>query len=204
MDPSCSLKELLENNEGLILLTGNYTNFFGKLFFKNKLKDCKQILNSIKISFKDRLYLEIQRHNEVQEKDFENYILNLSKSLELPLIASQEIFYLNEEMYEAHDALICIGEKNFIDDKDRFRYSNQHYFKPQEELEKLYSDVPEALENNYNFHLRFNFKLKKSKPILPTISSNESKSPEEELSKLAKKGLESRLENFILKKVRVN
>ena len=175
-DPSCSLKELLENNEGLILLTGNYTNFFGKLFSKNKLKDFKKILNSIKISFKDRLYLEIQRHNEVQEKDFENYILNLSKSLELPLIASQEIFYLNEEMYEAHDALICIGEKNFIDDKDRFRYSNQHYFKPQEELEKLYSDVPEALENNYNFHLRFNFKLKKSKPILPTISSNESKS----------------------------
>ena len=200
MDPSCSLKDLVENNEGLILLTGNYTNFFGKLFFKNKLKDCKQILNSIKNSFKERLYLEIQRHNEVQEKGFENYLLNLSKSLQLPLIASQEIFYLNEEMYEAHDALICIGEKNFIDDKDRFRYSNQHYFKPQKELEKLYLDIPEALENNYNFHLRFNFKPKKSKPILPSISSNESKSPEEELSKLAKKGLENRLENFIFKK----
>ena len=103
-------------------------------------------------------------------------------------------------MYEAHDALVCIGEKNFVDDKNRFRYSNQHYFKSQEEIEKLYSDIPEALENNYNFHLRFNFKPKKSKPILPSIASKESGSPEEELSKLAKKGLENRLENFILKK----
>ena len=106
-------------------------------------------------------------------------------------------------MYEAHDALICIGEKNFVDDKNRFRYNNQHYFKSQEELEKLYSDIPEALENNYNFHLRFNFKPKKSKPILPSIAGKESGSPEEELLKLAKKGLENRLENFILKKNKI-
>ena len=199
-DPSCSLKDLIDNNEGLILLTGNYLNFFGKLFYKNKLKDFQQIINSFKNTFKNRLYIEIQRHNESQEKNFENYLLNLSKSLQLPLIATQEIFYLNEEMYEAHDALVCIGEKNFVDDKDRFRYSNHHFFKSQDELEKLYSDIPEALENNYNFHLRFNFKPKKSEPILPSISSKESGSPENELLKLAKKGLENRLENFIFKK----
>ena len=103
-------------------------------------------------------------------------------------------------MYEAHDALICIGEKNLVDDKNRLRYNNQHYFKSNEELEKLYSDIPEALENNYNFHLRFNFKPKKSKPILPSIASKENNSPEEVLLKFAKKGLEKRLENFILKK----
>ncbi len=202
-DPSCTLKELIDNNGGLILLTGNYTNFFGKLFYKNKLKDLEQILNTLKQNFNDRLYLEIQRHNEPQEKNFENYLLNISKSLKLSLIASQEIFYLDENMYEAHDALICIGEKNFVDDKNRLRYNNQHYFKSQEEIKKLYSDLPEALENNYNFHLRFNFKPKKSKPILPSISSNESSSPEEELSKLAEQGLENRLENFILKKNKI-
>ena len=105
-EPSCDLKDLKDNNEGLILLTGNFTNFFGKLFFKNKLKDFEQILNSLKINFKDRLYLEIQRHTEPQEKNFENYLLNISKSLQLPLIATQEIFYLEQDMYEAHDALI--------------------------------------------------------------------------------------------------
>ena len=202
-EPSCNLEDLLENNEDLVLLTGNYKNFFGQLFYKNKLKDFEEILNSLKSSFKNRLYIEVQRHNEHQEKNFENYLLNISKSLQIPLIATQEIFYLNENMYEAHDALICIGEKNFVDDKNRFRYSNQHYLKSQEELESLYSDIPEALENNYNFHLRFNFKPKKSKPILPSIANKESSSPEEELSKLAKKGLENRLANFILKKNKV-
>ena len=199
-EPSCDLKDLIDNNEGLILLTGNSTNFFGKLFYKNKLKDFNQILNSLKNYFKDRLYIEIQRHNEFQEKNFENYLLSISKSLQLPLIATQEVFYLERDMYEAHDALICIGEKSFIDDKNRFKYNNQHYFKSQEELEQIYSDIPEALKNNYNFHLRFNFKPKKSKPILPSIASEESGSPEEELTKLAKLGLENRLENFISKK----
>ena len=199
-DPSCNLKDLTDNSEGLILLTGNSTNFFGNIFYKNKLKDFEQILKSLKKSFEDRLYIEIQRHNEPQEKNFENYLLNISKSLQLPLIATQEIFYLNEDMHEAHDALVCIGEKNFVEDKNRFKYNNQHYFKPQEELKKLYSDIPEALENNYNFHLRFNFKPKKSKPILPSIADKESSSPEEELSSLARKGLENRLENFITKK----
>ena len=64
--------------------------------------------------------------------------------------------------YEAHDALTCIGEKSFIDDKNRHKLSDQHFLKRQEEIARIYSDIPEALENNYNFHLRFNFKPKKS------------------------------------------
>ena len=103
-------------------------------------------------------------------------------------------------MAEAHDALICIGEKHFIDDQNRFRYSNQHYIKKSEELEKLYSDIPEALENNYNFPLRFNFKPKKSKPILPSISTNKDTTIENELMEQAKNGLKERLNNFIFKK----
>ena len=199
-DPSCEIDDLVNNSEDLILLSGNYKNFFGKLFFKNKLKNIEEIFNLLKPHFKDRLYLEIQRHKEPQEKNFENYLLSISKIQKLPLIASQEVFYLNEEMYEAHDALICVGEKKFIDDKNRFRYSNQHYFKTQKELEKLFSDIPEALENNYKFHLRFNFKPKKSKPILPSIESSQSNSPEDELLNLARNGLKDRIENFILKK----
>jgi len=202
-DPACQLKDVIDNSNDLIMLTGNYTNFFGKLFYKNKLKDFQQILKSLKTAFTSRLYIEIQRHNEFQEKNFENYLLNISKSLQLPLIATQEIFYLNKDMYEAHDALVCIGEKNFIDEKDRFKFSNNHYFKPHEEIVKLYSDIPEALENNYKFHQRFHFKPKKSKPILPSIASEQSSTPEEELTRLAKKGLESRLENFILKKNKI-
>ena len=200
-EPSCDINDLIQNNKDLILLTGNYLNFFGKLYNKNKSKDIEEILSALKKNFNEnRLYIEIQRHNEDQEKNFENYLLEISKKLNLPLIASQEIFYLNQDMYEAHDALICIREKNFVDDRNRFKYNDQHFFKSTTDLKNLYSDIPEALENNYNFHLRFNFKPKKSKPILPSIEGSENTSPENELIRLAKTGLENRLNNFILKK----
>ena len=68
----------------------------------------------------------------------------------------------------------------------------------------LYSDIPEALENNYNFNLRFNFKPKKSKPILPSIANNRStNSPEDELIQTIFRGFENRLTNFIFKKTKL-
>ena len=203
LDAACNLEDLINNNEDLILLTGNNQNFFGKLFFKNKLKDIAEIFKLLKKNFQDRIYIEIQRHDEDQEKNFENYLLNASKNFNIPLIATQEVFYLDKNMHEAHDALICIGEKKFVEDQSRFKYSDQHFLKSQNEIEKIYSDIPEALENNYNFHLRFNFKPRKSKPILPSIAKNQSNLPEEELSLLAKKGLKNRIDNFVLKKNKV-
>ena len=203
-DPSCTIEDLAKNNTDLILLTGNYRDLFGKLFYANKLRDFQETIKTLKQNFKDRIYFEIQRHNEEEETIFENYVLNASKSLKVPLIATQQVFYINKEMYEAHDALRCIGEKNFIDDKNRFKLSNQHFFKHTNELARLYSDVPEALENNYNFHLRFNFKPKKSKPILPSISNTYNRSPKEELSRQAESGLDYRLKNFIFKKDTLN
>ncbi len=199
-DPYCEIDDLISNNEDLILLTGNYNNFFGRLFYANKLKLIEKLIERLKSSFKDRLYIEIQRHGENQEVNYENYLLKLSSLYSLPIIAGQEVYYLDPSMAEAHDALICIGEKQFIDDKNRFRYSDQHYLKKNEELQKLYKDIPEALENNYNFPLRFNFKPKKSKPILPSISNNKNISAEKELMSQAKQGLEERLNNFIFKK----
>tara|TARA_B100000941_G_scaffold237437_1_gene180428 strand:+ start:226 stop:3642 length:3417 start_codon:yes stop_codon:yes gene_type:complete len=199
-EPVCLIDDLIANNSDLILLSGNCRDFFGKLFLANKIKDfteCVQLLNKY---FSNRIYFEVQRHRENDEKNFENFILNSSKKFDIPLIATQEVFYLNEDMSEAHDALRCIGEKTFIEDKNRTKLSNQHFLKKDIDIRELYSDIPEALENNYNFHLRFNFKPRKSKPILPSISSENNNSPEQELSRLAKDGLKLRIDNFILKK----
>ncbi len=199
-EPACNLTDLIKNSKDLILLTGSYRDFFGKLLHFNKIKNFNETINLLKKHFTNRIYIEIQRHNENNEKNFENHLLNVSKSTQIPLIATQEVFYLDKDMYEAHDALTCIGKKNFVDDKNRFRFSNQHFLKNHEELEKLYSDIPEALENNYNFHLRFNFKPNKSKPILPSITNDNLNSPKEELTKQAQEGLKNRMKNFILKK----
>ena len=200
-DAHCKISEFKNINEGLILLSGNHYGFFGKLFKLNKLKQVEVAIKELKNIFKDRFYLEIQRHNEVGEDNYENFIINLSELNQIPLIATQEVFYLKKDMYEAHDALVCIGQKNFVDDPNRERFSDQHFIKKDEDIVTLFKDIPEALENNYNFPYRFNFKPKKSSPVLPTIKTKENITVEDELLSQAKKGLKNRLENYIFKKI---
>ena len=199
-DPHCKINELKNINQDIILLSGNLYGFFGKLFKLNKIKQIETCIKELKNIFKDRFYFEIQRHNELGEVSFENFIIELSAKHQIPLIATQEVFYLTQDMHEAHDALICIGQKNFINDTNRVKYSNQHYLKKNEELIELFKDIPEALENNYNFPYRFNFKPKKSAPVLPTIKTKENVTVEQELLLQAEEGLKNRLDNFILKK----
>ncbi len=199
-DPCCKINDLKSINQDLILLSGNHYGFFGNLFKHNKLKQIEELIKELKNIFKDSFYFEIQRHNEIEEENFENFIIELSKKNQIPLIATQEVFYLTKDMHEAHDALICIGQKNFINETNRTRFSDQHYLKTNEELFELFRDIPEAIENNYNFPYRFNFKPKKSLPVLPTIQINENVTVEQELLFQAKEGLKNRLDNFILKK----
>ena len=199
-DSHCKINEFNNINDGLILLSGNHHGLFGKLFKLNKLKQIEKSIKELKNIFKDRFYLELQRHNENDEENYENFIIKLSEVNQIPLIATQEIFYLKKDMYEAHDALVCIGQKNFVDDPNRSKFSDQHYIKNNDDMFALFRDIPEALENNYNFPYRFNFKPKKSVPILPTIKTSENTTIEDELLTQAKKGLKNRLENYILKK----
>ncbi|MDC0418046.1 DNA polymerase III subunit alpha [Pelagibacteraceae bacterium] len=199
-DPHCKINELKNINEGLILLSGNHLGFFGKLFKLNKLKQIEEAIKELKNIFKDRFYLEIQRHNDLGEENYENFIIRLSELNQIPLIASQEVFYLKKEMYEAHDALVCIGQKNFVDDPNREKFNDQHFIKKNEDLVNLFKDIPEALENNYNFPYRFNFKPKKSAPVLPTINTENNITVVDELLAQAKTGLKNRLKNYILNK----
>ena len=95
-------------------------------------------------------------------------------------------------MHEAHDALICIGTKTYLNEKNRIKYSDQHYFKTDEEMFKLFSDLPEALENNYNLPFRCNFRPLFSKPVLPNISSEKGGNAEEILTKESEEGLKNK------------
>ena len=199
-EPYCELKNLLENKEGLVVLTGTIYDLFGKLFKLNKLDNIKILLKKLNEIFPNNFYIEIQRHFENDEKNFEDFLISISSELRLPLISSQEVFYLKEDMAEAHDALICVGEKSFVDDKNRKKFKNNHFFRNSLDLKHLFKDIPEALENNYNFPKKFSFKPKNTKPILPSISLGKNKTAEEELLIQAQSGLEYRLKNFIFQK----
>ena len=95
---------------------------------------------------------------------------------------------------------MCIGSKNYINDKNRSKLSNNHYFKSMMMKCKLFSDLPEALENNFNLHLRCSYRPSISKPLLPNISSKKNLSPDDILKKEAEEGLKFRLEMDLEKK----
>ena len=199
-EPYCNLENLYNNSEGLVILSGSIYDLFGKLYKLNKLDIIKNLLKKLNESFQNNFYIEIQRHFEDDEKNFEDYLTSISSELKVPLISSQEVFYIKEEMAEAHDALICVGEKSFVDDKNRKKFKNNHFLRNSSDLRELFKDMPEALENNYNFPKKFSFKPKNTKPILPSITLGKDKTVEDELLIQAQSGLDNRLKNFIFLK----
>ena len=188
-DPHIDIEELLEDNEGVALFSGTVFGLFGKLFNKGKFSEIHDMYKEIKSKYSDRFYLEIQRHKDQNELGFEKFNLKKSLEIEIPIIATNEVFYLDKDMHEAHDALICIGNKTYVNEKNRIKLSNQHYFKTNSEMTELFADLPEALENNYNFPLRCNFRPLFSNPILPNISSEEGGNADDVLKKDSLHGL---------------
>ena len=188
-DPHLDLNELLSNNEGVAIFSGTINGLIGQLFNKGKFSEINEIYSKLKANYKDRFYIEIQRHNDLNEKEFEKFNLISSKKLDIPIIATNEVFYIDKDMHEAHDALICIKNKTYINEKNRVRFSNHHYLKSSSEMDDLFADLPEALENNYNFPFRCNFRPLSSKPILPNISSDKGVSADEILKKDSIDGL---------------
>lgn len=147
-------------------------------------------------AFPDRLYVELQRHpgegGQVTEAEqaTERGHVEMAYAMGLPLVATNDVYFPKTEMYEAHDALICIAEGAYVDQAaPRRRLTPQHYFKSAEEMAALFADLPEALENTVEIARRCAVKSEKRKPILPRFADDEV----EELRRQAKEGLAARL-----------
>ncbi len=193
-DPHIDFEEILNKNDGVAIFSGTVSGFFGKLFDKGKFNEINELYKKLKSYYGDRFYLEIQRHGDQNELSFEKFNLTQSLTLQIPLIATHEVFYIKQDMHEAHDALICIKNKTYVNEKNRVKFSDQHYLKDSSEMTELFSDLPEALENNYNFPFRCNFRPLLSKPILPNISSNKGGNADEILKKESVQGLKEKFE----------
>ena len=195
-DPHLIFDELLNKTDGIALFSGTTNGLFGQLFNKGKFNEIQEIYAKLKSKYEDRFYIEIQRHGDQNEIEFEKFNLSNSLNLEIPLIATNEVYYLDKNMHEAHDALICIKNKTYINEKNRIKYTNQHYLKNNSEMSELFADLPEALENNYNFPYRCSFRPLSSKPILPNISSNEGENADEILKRNSLEGLKEKFEKI--------
>ncbi|WP_299846769.1 DNA polymerase III subunit alpha [uncultured Paracoccus sp.] len=194
--PHVMLDELCAHAEGLILLTGGATGPLGQLVAQGKMADAEVLAERLAAAFPTRLYVELQRHPGengalmAAEAASEAGLIRLAYDKALPLVATNDVYFPKPAMYEAHDALICIAEKAYVDQpQPRRRLTPQHYFKSAEEMAVLFADLPEALENTVEIARRCAFAVAKHPPILPRFAENEV----EELRQQAKEGLAERL-----------
>ncbi len=188
--------ELAERSEGLILLTGGAEGPVGRLIRAGDTTGAESALRRLHAIFGDRLYVEIQRHKDENgrlmdgEAATEDEFIRLAYGLELPLVATNDVYFPKPDMFEAHDALICIAERAYVDQSQpRRRLTPNHDFKSPEEMAVLFADLPEAIENTVEIARRCAFAVAKHKPILPVFADDEV----EELRRQAWDGLRARL-----------
>ena len=189
------VEDLRLYSEGLICLTGGAEGPVGRLLNSDKISDAKQLLLDFLDIFQSNLYIEIQRHPGENglpniEAKTESLFIDLAYELKIPLVATNDVHFPDTEMFEAHDALMCISSGSYVDQKEtRRQLSTQHYFKTQQEMLTLFADLPEATSNTVEIARRCAFKAQTRDPILPKFAENEN----EELRNEAKMGLKSRL-----------
>ncbi len=180
-----SYDDLINYKRGLILLFNDINkakiieNDAIEIFF---LKDLKK-------EFKDKLYLDLFREDVKDKSITEANLLKASYIHDIPLVCTNNISFLTEEMYEAHDCLMCINQSTTITDDSRYKVNKQSFFKSTTEMISLFVDMPETLENTVNVAKRCNFILTDSKPKLPSISLGSEVSEERLLENKAKEGL---------------
>ena len=190
-----SIEKLERYADGLICLTGGSRGPLGELILAAQDKAARDLLLKFQNIFSDRLYLELQRHPQgaglpKEENDTEPVFIEMAYDLSIPLIATNDVYFDNIEMYEAHDALLCIADGAYVDQQEpRRTVTNQHYFKTQEEMAALFADLPEALESTVEVAQRCAFMATCRDPILPLFASDEIT----ELNRQAKDGLKNRL-----------
>lgn len=193
-EASLDLVEVEQYTEGLLCLTASLEGELAKLISRGEVSKAYNFAERLSAMFPDRLYIELQRHGLEEEEKVESHLIDIAYKLNLPLIATNNNFYGTQEMYEAHDALICIAEGKYLADENRKKYNDQFYFKSSEEMAALFADIPEAIENTVKFAKRCSVKAEGRKPMLPDYPTEGGRTQEDELRVQAEEGLKQRLE----------
>src|SRR5271154_4839368 len=178
---------------GLIALTGGPGGPLNKLIDEGQPEAAGQMLDRLKAIFGDRLYVELQRHGLAEERASEDLIIELAYAKDLPLVATNDAHFGKADMYEAHDALLCIADGTYVSQEDSRRLTRENRFKTAAEMAAQFADLPEAIENTIEIAKRCAFRPKKRNPILPQFVPESGLSPAEELTAQAESGLARRL-----------
>ena len=159
---------LVQFNIGLIALSGGLKGEIGNLITSNKTDQANKSLIRMKALFGNRFYLEIQRTGRFGEEKYNDEVVQLALENDCPIVATNDVRFIEKNEYEAHEARVCIHDSRLLEDPRRERlYSDQQFLRTADEMETLFSDLPEAINNTFEIAKRCNLSLTLGENYLP-------------------------------------
>ena len=182
-----------EAAEGLIALNGKEGDIGQALLAGDQVR-AQALWDEWQAAFPERLYLEVQRTSRAGDEEHLHAAVALAERCSAPLVATNDVRFLRQEDFEAHETRVCIGEGRTLGDPRRPRnYSDQQYLKTPAEMAELFADLPEALENTVEIAKRCNIEVRLGKYFLPNFPVPEGMTIDDYLRQVSHEGLEERL-----------
>ncbi len=189
--PVIPIEELEKRVEGLILLSGGLRGgFIGGAAANEQTRHLSERISWLQRHFGDRAYIEIQRHGRAIEAAAEALLLAEADRSGLPIVATNDCHFDEQSMYISQKVLHCIASSERLASMEDSGITAHHFFKNAAQMQKLFADLPEAIENSMVIAQRCSFVVSRRNPILP---STDAKDEAEQLRTLARQGLQDRL-----------
>ena len=195
--PQLKMSDLEELNGGLIALTAGVEGQPGRFLLENRTAEAEQAVVKLREVFGNRLYMEISRIGLEEERKTEETFIDWAYKYNIPLVATNEAFFFDADMYEAHDALICIAAGEYVANDNRKKYSPNNRLRSPQEMIELFKDLPEAVQSTINIATRCNFLSEKVQPLLPIFECPDGKTQDEFITEEAYKGLAERMRDHV-------
>ncbi|MDG6882184.1 DNA polymerase III subunit alpha [Phocoenobacter uteri] len=184
---------LAELNEGIIVLSGGKNGDIGQALLKENEQDAEQKVAFYQRYFPNHYYLALCRTARTDEERYIQSAIKFSQKHQIPLVAVNDVCFLKEDDFEAHEIRVAIHDAYTLDDPKRpQKYSEKQYFRTEQEMCELFADLPQAVENTVNIAKRCNVTIRLGEYFLPNFPTGDL-TPEDFLVKKSQEGLEDRL-----------
>ena len=182
-----------ELSQGLIALSGGQYGDVG-ISLVNNAQEAKRGLDAWLDIFGDRFYLEIQRLGRAGEETYNNAALELARSANCPVVATNTVCFVDAADYDTHQARVCVSANRVLGEQEQGWYMHTQYLKNASEMSSLFKDLPETLQNSVEIAKRCNIQIELEHARLPRyLSLKKSESEKDMLMQEAESGLNQRL-----------
>ncbi|QWF70606.1 DNA polymerase III subunit alpha [Methylomonas paludis] len=188
---------LAANHQGLIALSGAMEGDVGVALLADNLAQAKLCAEFWQNLFPDSFYIELQRVGKADEERYLKQVIALATELTLPVVATNDVRFINKTDFDAHEVRVCINQGRVMDDSRRPRnYTDQQYLRTAQEMAELFTDIPEALANSVEIAKRCNVELTLGENYLPDFPVPEGMTLDSYFKEASRQGLEERLQQY--------